>query len=1379
VVAEPVPVVSAVVGNGAGRLPTGDGSQAEAVASSRVGEAPPASAAGELDLGRERVSLGTAEPGGTKGDHSKLPEGGAGEGMGRAEGPDTKAQDRQSHPEGEGLVEGGAMMPQDLTGAAAPKTPVNTEFGGVRSPLLVEFSNVEALHNYQTWLRAQGRQGEGGAEVAKSGVESGSGARGGADVAKAGVESGSGARGGAGDSRAGVELGAGAHGDLGKSKSGGELDAGSNDQRQHDLPAPQGQTAGRVEGGRSAYSYLTSPIGNAIFDWSHSLVGYRFFRGPGGAWNRPVFPPGVSKRQIEAYIEAWDSATVDEREAAIERAMMEEADADERSGRVEAEERRQRIEEEMQLREREGCRWEKLARREREDWRSGGGEAPGSRESWRHGGGEAPGSRSEGSGAQQGGAARPPRPDALSHTYVDPRDGIPRSPRRAHDLVAPTANAPAATKAVKLGEYDATMNSWHNHEWCCLVDDLRSVPTMEVDGFNHLVWGETAAAKAIERTSSVAAVEKALQEDARDDWWDNEVCPERTKVLERGLAWLEVNRSKKDPAAWRPSELSEGIPYYLQRRVMHGEPFLGTYFYRKGTDTWGFQPKEPPVSPQRKVKRRIVPPASPQEGVSAKRCVNCGVVDSRHPDLWNCQNPRVDVVRTTNELQLLAAFDAFRRTARKLKKDSKEESSSSEVSLGSEDSFSEEEDEEEEQSLSQSQESSQMPSSQERSEASAASPKRSKKGKKKAWEAGLQTVSEDIRSLAVLLRSTVESQATQQRVITAIVEGRTAVTVRQPLAQQAEPAMLQMLAVELTASQRSAQQTQERPPRSATPPVRPPPPVSERLDWTSSREREQRERGHSSLAPIVIGESAGASAGAEARDSHGRLMPRSHEATLQRASSSVQRVGHAAGGGVQGRPEPGTASLSSAGTRSAADLPGMDGCPEIDPVDLLKARALETLSKEYDEYVDLCHSRDRAPKPFSAVFVKHSTEIAMKFNKLIRGGHALATRLCAGRESYTGDYVLTLPNAEFAALYKEICTGGVKAPSQIVEILDKTKFRRNLGKDEVSEGNEHDALVMRAAAAFRENLDSLPMEVLRLCPDAQLKRSFVKVVLGKGEGNLADYSRCTTWIQCVDHMLDIASTDLSESFLKRARAAGRLNGEDSDEEWTTPKNKKDKRSSKGEDTGRRGDSESRGGSQGDETRADDPDDDIRKFKQEYLSLREKVRHSDADLADCGTYWKKVKKLRWIRDQQSARMDESRRAGGGGAGGGGGGASPQNSAPGNQWRGGRSSYGDQRQSSFQSRGYQQQGEGQGGQGAYQQRASSPGGGYQPRSQSPWRGQDNGPPSRAQVPPAQIVCYNCNELGHISRDCKQPRRAASPRQNGGAQQGGGGGAAATPK
>ncbi len=71
----------------------------------------------------------------------------------------------------------------------------------------------------------------------------------------------------------------------------------------------------------------------------------------------------------------------------------------------------------------------------------------------------------------------------------------------------------------------------------------------------------------------------------------------------------------------------------------------------------------------------------------------------------------------------------------------------------------------------------------------------------------------------------------------------------------------------------------------------------------------------------------------------------------------------------------------------------MDGCPEIEPSDLLSVRALDDIEKKFDEYRDLSVARKRVPKPFAAVFVKHSAEISMKFNNLLKKKNTLAMQL--------------------------------------------------------------------------------------------------------------------------------------------------------------------------------------------------------------------------------------------------------------------------------------------------------------------------------------------------------------------------------------------------
>jgi hypothetical protein len=363
--------------------------------------------------------------------------------------------------------------------------------------------------------------------------------------------------------------------------------------------------------------------------------------------------------------------------------------------------------------------------------------------------------------ATEQGAGRRPSPPPSSRASPSAEDLV-QDFRRDH----PSRALPPA-EVMALG-------NWVNPIWCGLVDELRTVGTSTIDEFNHLVWNEGAAARAIEKTSSKAAVARALQEDPNLQWESDAEEPERVQVLSKAIDWLRENRAKGDPAAWKKSELCEGLPYYLQRRIMRGEPFEGTEYYLKGYSKWGHPPKEPGASAKKDKKKRQ-PPASPQEGVPAARCVNCGVVDPRHPDLVNCPNARVDVVRTSNELQLLAAFDAFKRRARQLKK---EESSGSEHSLGSEDSYSEEEEsDEDDREFNYSSSLERSGPSQSQDSKTKAEGKNEKKSKRKdvkdaALTDGLRVVSEDIRSLAELVRITVSVQATQGEAIHALITGK-------------------------------------------------------------------------------------------------------------------------------------------------------------------------------------------------------------------------------------------------------------------------------------------------------------------------------------------------------------------------------------------------------------------------------------------------------------------------------------------------------------------------------------------------------------------------------------------------------------------------------
>ena len=292
--------------------------------------------------------------------------------------------------------------------------------------------------------------------------------------------------------------------------------------------------------------------------------------------------------------------------------------------------------------------------------------------------------------------------------------------------------------------------------------------------------------------------------------------------------------------------------------------------------------------------------------------------------------------------------------------------------------------------------------------------------------------------------------------------------------------------------------------------------------------------------------------------------------------------------------------------------------------------------------------------------------------------------------------VLRLTNEHFTALYKEICIGGVNTASQALGILEGTTFERRIKRDD---GTEHDSLVMRGAAAFRERLDSLPWEVVRKCSTHLIKKAFIGMMLGRQSSNMADYNACENWEECVQHMFEIGSTNQSEAFVKLARRAGAKDAEESDpEDWSKPKKKKEQK-----------------GTTHLNTSAEDPEEDIRLYKEEFLALEKRVHHSQKDLEDCHTFWKRVKRLRWL--ENSRRVSGGERAAG----------AHTKSTP-------RPASAQQKQHSEE------------------------------------------PPSRAQVTPAsapapaadrrQDICYNCQETGHMARDCPKPprQRASSPGHRG---------------
>ena len=513
----------------------------------------------------------------------------------------------------------------------------------------------------------------------------------------------------------------------------------------------------------------------------------------------------------------------------------------------------------------------------------------------------------------------------------------------------------------------------------------------------------------------------------------------------------------------------------------------------------------------------------------------------------------------------------------------------------------------------------------------------------------------------------------------------------------------------------------------------------------------------------------------------------------------------------------------------------MEGYPECKPDDLLDMVKFEVLLLQYHKYVDTANDKNRRHHSLVYCFENHANELAGAMMNL--ANHPVVTHPWLPRGTMmTADSVLQLDNVTFTRLYKDLCEEGISKPSQVLTQLRKVQFTRT--------GPKINAIVMRAAASFRDRLRTLPSTAVAQCEAKQVRDAFVKMMLGVAEVNLADYVHLATWELVMNDMLAISGTSETQAFLERVQSpfSVRCPGEIEPLMSRTPTPSPSSMTPTAGVGGAGLAAQESSGQWSSETNAANKEDDIHIWKGQYQRMCQEVSHTKEDMAGCDTYKKRFKRLQQIQrtrreyeeepmtQQQEWRTNRggggtshggfrgeggSQRGGyggmlgdragfggqrggygsdrggfggqrggyGGDRGGYGGDRGGQGGGRGAPWRpqadmrehyggqqGGQTQW-PQRHSQDQTQQRQIGNGGEAPQWQHQRQIGEGGGTSQPRPPSP-RPQPivDGSQSRSQLggsSPAR-ACFNCQEVGHMARDCPRPQR-----QRGGG--GGGGGSA----
>jgi hypothetical protein len=264
-------------------------------------------------------------------------------------------------------------------------------------------------------------------------------------------------------------------------------------------------------------------------------------------------------------------------------------------------------------------------------------------------------------------------------------------------------------------------------------------------------------------------------------------------------------------------------------------------------------------------------------------------------------------------------------------------------------------------------------------------------------------------------------------------------------------------------------------------------------------------------------------------------------------SSSAKRAGSIAAESQQREQFSGaqlsTVRFSASPQRSCQESPskltqGMLGCPELERrEDLLVLSKFEALEKKYADYVDRAQDHDRTPQTMAHCFRRYLPTIVMTLNSLLSRDAAVRRKfnsIFAANGAYvvTEEMIKAWDAHTFRSMYKELCTAKTFMASEVITQLMDTKFSRHppRGQDPYT----LTAFVMQATTAFQEKLDSMPTQTVKRCSDSQLRDSFVKMILGKDDRHLADFSHCYNWMEAAQSMFDLEGTGQGVNFMRQA-----------------------------------------------------------------------------------------------------------------------------------------------------------------------------------------------------------------------------------------------------